>query len=163
MTFVSVPFLISTSETQKNIYFQAIKINKKFIKLHTVSVASPLPLAVTWMFWLMSLNCGIKTTTTITKWLEKVVTTLGMCCCTTVCFLAPWMFLCRSGCSCWNLSWLGLTSREARGSRSDYILVLGRWSSTLPLPGTLWWWPGVKRGELYMFSLRGSLCVFFFY
>lgn len=65
MTFVSVrPLLISTSETHENKYFQAIPINKRLINLHTVSVASPLPLAVTWMFWLMSLNCGMKTTTT---------------------------------------------------------------------------------------------------
>lgn len=59
-TFVSVSLFISTSETQENIHFQAIKMNKKFLKLHTVSVASPLPMAVTWMSWLMSLNCGIK-------------------------------------------------------------------------------------------------------
>lgn len=96
------------------------------------------------------------------KWLEKVVTTLARCCCSSVCFRAPWMSLCCSGCSCWNLSGLGLTSQEARGSRPDYILVLGRWSSTLPPPGTLWWWPGVKMGKiLYAFNERVYVVSFF--
>lgn len=93
MIFVSVPFLISTSETQENIHFQAIKINKKFIKLHTVSVASPLPLAVTWMFWLMSLNCGIKTTTTTTNGLKRLLQ-LWVCVVVRLCVSS------HLGCSC---------------------------------------------------------------